>query len=253
MHRAVNGDFGVAAVGYSGFKAAVWLFDGNAWSPRYDDSFGISGHILEMWGVAAKGNDLVAVGSDCASGQLLPGDPLGSTCDPGQLDAAVWFSDNGGTAWKRVSVRALSRDGDQQMTTVIQGGPGFVAVGYDEVAGDRNAAVWTSTDGRTWLKVEDDDLGGTGVQEIKTVTTIDDNLVAAGFDGSGGDLNGAVWTSIDGRTWTKSTPPALGGLDVQQIKGIVPFGDKLIAVGRDRSASHNEDAAVWVATVTTAG
>ena len=46
----------------------------------------------------------------------------------------------------------LGSPGDQ-VVTVESHDDGFVAVGYDEKNGDRNAAVWLSRDGGIWERV----------------------------------------------------------------------------------------------------
>jgi hypothetical protein len=53
---------------------------------------------------------------------------------------------------------------------VTGGGPGLVAVGWDE----RDVAVWTSTDGLTWLQVPHDEAvfgaaRGWGMVSVSTV------------------------------------------------------------------------------------
>jgi hypothetical protein len=74
---------------------------------------------------------------------------------------------------------------------------GFVVGGRDASAGDVDAAVWTSSDGATWTRLEADPavFGGSGEQLIKWVLTTPDRIVAAGWDGSGGDLDAAVWVA----------------------------------------------------------
>jgi hypothetical protein len=241
MRRVVKGGPGAVAVGYDGDYAAVWVFDGHEWSPQTSAAFGEAGHEEQMWSVTMLGRTLVAVGSDCSGG-------VGLDCSGGDLDAAVWTSTDG-LRWNRESQDSLGGSGDQQMTTVIPGGPGLVAVGYDTHGRDRGAAVWTSKDGTQWSLVPDTtgSLGGPGDQEMKGIDTIDGTLVAGGSDGS----DAAVWTSIGGITWTKLDLPSPGGSS-QQIKSLVAVGQTVIAVGFEVKSPHDHDAAVWVATVTPA-
>ncbi len=237
MRRVVPYQSGAVAVGYDRSSGAVWNFDGTGWEKRTSSSFGRPGHAEEMFGVVASEETLVAVGTDK---DLATGD----------IDPAAWWSTDG-EHWNQASVPHAS--GNQKMTTVTvaPGGNGFVAVGWTGSGGDRDAAVWKSKDGRAWTPVTDStELGGKGRQEMIGVITADGNLVAVGFEGEGQEQDGAVWTSLDGITWKESTPPQLGGPDVQQIKSVVQVGDRLFAVGRDRSATHDENAAVWVATIT---
>jgi hypothetical protein len=79
--------------------------------------------------------------------------------------------------------------------------PAFVAVGYEGLSEDRNAAVWTSPDGDAWSRVEDD-LGGNGDQVMNSVAfwQAQETLVAGGTTESGGDIDAALWESSDGTT-----------------------------------------------------
>jgi len=81
------------------------------------------------------------------------------------------------------------------MLGVTADGPGLVAVGYDGPGGDQDAAVWTSPDGTTWTRTPHNEttFGGTGNPWMFGVTAGGPGLVAVGLDGSGGDLDAAVW------------------------------------------------------------
>ena len=75
--------------------------------------------------------------------------------------AAIWVSEDGIT-WSRVphNETVLGGPGLQAMYDVTVGGPGFVAVGWDnplEEGSDASAAVWTSVDGLTWDRVPHDE------------------------------------------------------------------------------------------------
>ena len=79
------------------------------------------------------------------------------------------------------------------MWSVTVGGPGLVAVGYDQ--GREAAAVWTSSDGRGWERVPHDEavFGGDDGQAMGSVTAGGPGLVAVGHDE--GRQAAAVWTS----------------------------------------------------------
>ena len=139
-----------------------------------------------MSGVTTGGPGLVAVGySDTA--------------------AAVWTSVDG-VSWSRVphDIAVFSGTGNQEMSSVTVGGPGLVAVGGD----DSNAAVWTSPDGFTWSRVRHDEevFGGPGGQWMAEVVVGGPGLVAVGWAGDQGDAGSsvaAVWTSVDGLSWSR--------------------------------------------------
>jgi hypothetical protein len=115
------------------------------------------------------------------------------------INAAVWTSPDGIT-WTQVppDESSLGGDGEQSMWGVTRGGPGLVAVGWDGSV-DGDAAVWTSADGISWVRVPHDAavFGGEGDQIMWRVTTGGLGLVGVGWDESGGDRDAAVWTTGD--------------------------------------------------------
>jgi len=192
-----------------------------------------------MAAVAVGGPGLVAVGSQtvCTEQEVLDeggsprvdedGNPEPDTvCVDG--NAAAWTSVDGLT-WSRVPHDEAVFGGERRvyaMNSVTAGGPGLVAVGRsDEFGeGDRldegdanegDAVVWTSADGLTWSRIAHDEavFGGVETQEMLAVTAGGPGLVAVGRDGAGmawdnpyigrGGQHPAVWTSVDGLTWTR--------------------------------------------------
>ena len=116
-----------------------------------------------------------------------------------------------------------------EMNSVVAGGPGLVAVGYNSGA----AAVWTSTDGVVWERAPyDEAVFGGGWQEMRAVVAGGPGLVAVGFDGRGE----VVWTSADGVVWERG--PLFGGS--LRMQAVVAGGPGLVAVGFD-----SRGAAVW--------
>ena len=203
-----------------------------------------------MIGIIAGGPGLVAVGLEFKDDDL---------------DAAVWTSPDG-IAWSRVpdDDTALGGAGGQSMLSVTVGGPGLVAVGSEasSVNGFSDAAVWTSVDGITWTRVPDDDavFGDTGDelshQWILAVTAGGPGLVAVGTDlaGDGGGFDAAVWTSVDGITWSRIPDDggAFGGDGHESMVSVTIGGPGFggpgfVAVGVDESAEElDKDAAVWI-------
>jgi hypothetical protein len=218
--------------------AAVWTSpDGVAWTrvPHDEAVFGGPDY-QEMQGVVVLGSNIIAVGVD-ASG--------------GDADAAVWTSSDG-VNWNRVVAgeSALGGPGGQAMLRVAAGGPGLVAVGFDDATGefDWDAAVWTSPDGVTWTRVPHDEalFGGDRNQVMLGVVTADVGLVAIGWDRSGEDVDAAVWTSPDGLTWTRvpHDEAVFGGPRNQRMVGVVGGDAGVVVVGFDESGDDS-DAAVW--------
>ena len=155
--------------------------------------------------------------------------------------------------WSRVARddAAFGGEGDQSMKSVTSGGPGLVAVGEDDSGGDPDAAVWTSTDGITWSRVPHDEavFGGEGDQSVSSLIAAGPGLVAVGSDGTtlrGRNIDAAVWTSIDGITWSRvpHEDAVFGGDGDQVINSVVVGGPGLVAVGSE-TIRFDVDAAVW--------
>ena len=186
---------GLVAVGWdeSGedTDGAVWTSpDGTTWTRVPDDGAVFGGEGMQRINrVTIGGPGLVAVGMEG------PDD---------NIDAAVWTSADG-IAWTKVppDESSLGGAGEQSMWGVARGGPGLVAVGWDGTdtgdAGVGDAAVWTSEDGISWVRVPHDAtvFGGEGDQIMWSLTTGGPGLVGVGWDESGGDRDAAVWTTED--------------------------------------------------------
>ena len=194
MSSVTAGGPGLVAVGsewnqVSKSVAAVWTSpDGVTWSrvPHDETVFGGPG-IWRMRSVAAGGPGLVAVGAGGAIGEEA---------------ARVWTSEDGAT-WLGVAPdeAVFGGPGRQSMSSVVAaGGLGLVAVGTD---GDLLglAAVWASPDGENWRRIRHDEAVFGTRQQMRSVVTSDQGLVAVGFDVEAGAS--VVWTSTDGDSWTR--------------------------------------------------
>lgn len=137
--------------------------------------------------------------------------------------------------------------GDQAMLRVTAGDRSFLAVGYDASEGDRDAALWESSDGREWSRVwhEEKVLGGPGDQVVYGIQRFGEGYVAAGSDSTGGDLDAAVWISTDGISWKRVASPIFDSPGDQQIYRIARASSGLVALGYD-SSSRDRDAAMWL-------
>lgn len=304
MKSVVEGGPGFVVVGHDVGKraAAVWTSpDGQTWSrvPHDEAVFGGPGQ-QQMRSVVQGGPGLVAVGAEVGYRQ-------------GRQAAAVWTSSDGRT-WSRVphDESVFGGPGQQVMRSVVQGGPGLVAVGHDDreenargvaavwtspegrtwsrvphdksvfggpgelgmqavakgprrlvavgAGSDRAAAVWTSPDGRTWSRVPHDEsvFGGTGIPRMLSVTAGGPGFVAVGerWPEEGLDTSAVVWTSPDGRTWSRMAPGGSGfdGSDDQGMKSVAKGGPGLVAVGYNSGratpmAWTSPDAQKWSPTV----
>jgi hypothetical protein len=156
--------------------------------------------------------------------------------------------------WRRIEDTDATRFQDSPIEAITAGGPGFIAVGTEQAATPDggfavDAAVWVSSDGETWQRLESDVFGaGTadpgdaigqmGTQWMSDVAAIGDRIVAVGYE----DYAAAVWTSVDGYTWERvvddDLPP---GTTDSYMDAVATYEGGFIAVGR-----HRGDAAVWL-------
>ncbi len=163
--------------------AVVWIStDGITWewAPHDEEIFGGDEDQI-MTSIVAWNGGLVAAGYDSSGGDQ---------------DAAIWTSVDGIT-WDRVPLdeAVFGGAGDQAVNTLTVWDGGLAAAGYASSGEDRDAAVWTSSDGTTWERVLDDEavFSGAGDQEINSVIEWDGNLVAVGRDRLGHQGNAIVW------------------------------------------------------------
>jgi hypothetical protein len=159
----------------------------------------------------------------------------------GDDGAAVWTSADGIT-WSRVARDYSVFGGGPTMFSVTSGNSGLVAVGGEDGPGDEgdgfgDAAVWTSADGFTWSRVTHDEsvFGGEGQQQMVSVTAGGPGLVAVGWDTSEGTADAAVWTSVDGISWSRvpGDEGVFGGPGEQTMSSVTVGGPGLVAVGSD--------------------
>ena len=187
----------------------------------------------EMNAVVAAGPGLVAVGSEWSEEGL---------------SAVVWVSEDG-LDWERVPYdgTVFGGHGLLRMEAVVAAGPGLVAVGSDEPDGQTDAAVWISPDGLNWERVNDEAFGGPGSQYMMGVSAGGPGVVAVGYAYADGATDGVVWTSPDGRDWTRLPDDGMvfGGPGNQRVWDVVAGGPGLVALGQDGPPDELFDAAVW--------
>ena len=143
-----------------------------------------------------------------------------------------------------------------EITDVAAGGPGFIAVGYDTGgphpdAYVHTAVVWTSVDGRTWIRIPDDvsGLGDRGFR-MQGVTPHGAGFVAVGGDG----LSPVVWHSSDGESWSHLPDDAVepgGASGFRSMYHVAEFRSGFVAVGTEslvdiESRGSAVAAAVWI-------
>jgi serine/threonine protein kinase len=95
---------------------------------------------------------------------------------------------------------------------------------------------------RSWQRIDSATFGGSGNQTMNRVLATDAGVLAVGYDGPAYNLNAAVWTSVNGRTWSEGSVPSEPGN--QGIAAVAPGGPGYVAVGSSDSDTGT-DAAVW--------
>ena len=200
-----------------------------------------------MTDVTRGGPGLVAVGSDYGSVCRL--DNALEGCEDFAMTArpAVWTSVDG-LIWNRIPSDGPDI-GRGAMKKVTAGGPGLVAVGWGAGNG-LSGAVWTSVDGIAWSQVPfDEPVFGNSI--IDSVTAGGPGLVAVGTVYDPPQLNqtrhAAVWTSADGRTWSRVTHDDDEVFATASMRDVTAGDTGLVAVGYDDDAGIDGGAAaVWL-------
>jgi hypothetical protein len=203
----------------------------------------------------------------------------------------IWSSRDGRSWTQVVDASALNANRSPegaigqlgQLTDVIAGGPGYVAVGQaDDPATQRAvAAVWTSTDGRHWVRAPSPALAPptppipdgveTPVQGyIQSVSDGGPGLVAVGgvFSGafSGRELvtapyDPAVWTSSDGAHWSRVDTGSVfgsrtGASPLLSLSVVTEHGHQLVLAATDRATTsifESRDGSHWRRTASVPG
>ncbi|HEX5630415.1 MAG TPA: hypothetical protein VFY15_02020, partial [Acidimicrobiia bacterium] len=148
-------------------------------------------------------------------------------------------------SWARSTDPVFRGDGYQLINAVRFGGPGLVAVGVDSSGTDAEAAVWVSTDGELWTRLDGAVFGGPDGQGINDLAVGADGMVAVGSDESNGSTDAAVWFSTDGLSWEQVAVDALADPGPEEMLTVIPFGDGFVAAGF-AIAGNEADAAVWL-------
>ncbi|MGH2580804.1 MAG: hypothetical protein ACRDGP_08155, partial [Actinomycetota bacterium] len=266
--------------------AAVWTSsNATRWERVRGDAFEYSGE-ERMEGVAVLDGLVVAVGSEVSGGdtdapawtssddgstwqrvdsptsglhdignqlmhRVVPGPEglvaVGHVVTDESIDARVWKSGNG-TDWTSLTTPSFGGPDHEEMFDAAALGTEVFTVGFLTTdAGDRDAAIWVESGGG-WSRVDQDALGGPGDQQINAVLDAGPGLVAVGIDDSGGDVDAAVWTSTDGRIWTRvpHVEATFGGRGAQRMSSLSIFGKTIIAAGYSETAAGDSNGAIWL-------
>ncbi len=199
-------------------------------APAGAGSAGQGGAWSSLTGVADDGETVVAVGTAQTAGVTQP-----------------WFvrSTDSGDTWQLASVTRDSAPANtlsDQADLVVHGRLGWLAMG----SADRGAAVWTSSDGSSWVRQRTsvpafragDDVTGVAAHPALGWVAVG---TAAGVNGQSATVP-VVWSSSDGRTWKRAESPA--GL---AVKGATVSPTGVVVIGRRILVSGTTDFEGWEA------
>jgi serine/threonine-protein kinase len=171
-----------------------------------------------------------------------PGSAGPSTPPAPGSDALVWQRVERGDTLVRGA-------GAEAVVDADRAGDTFVAVGHTTTAGDEDAAVWTSTDGRTWRRAGIRAFTDPGAYEriLAAAGGGDGPVVAVGWHGIGGQGTDASFWAAPEPTgpWRRTQVDTSPGDDV--VYDVVALDDGFLAVGMvQEPGSFDEfDAAAW--------
>lgn len=116
----------------------------------------------------------------------------------GDLDAAVWSSDDG-EDWERFDSDVLGGPGDQEIQRILSppaesGLPMIIAGGSDESSGTIDAALWYFDEDEVRKQTSvGTSLGGEGAQRILSLLREPGGIIAVGYDRRSEEQVAAIW------------------------------------------------------------
>lgn len=199
--------------------AAVWTSDdaGDSWQ-----RMGVGGpafsirRTTQMFGVAAAGPGLVAVGI---------------TYESDTIDAHAWYSADGRTWQRATEPPAWSGPGDQQLQDVCALPDGSVlALGASVRDGKHEPWAWISRDGATWE--EGGALRAAGVRFTVSCASDANRALVVGQRAGDGGGDGALWETVDGRSWRSAgEPDTFGGPGEERLIAVAIDANRVIVTG----------------------
>jgi len=219
MYAVTEGGPGLVAVGMScednafpcesGLHATAWAsVDGASWTRTSHDPAVFGDPATETSGMM----DVTATttGSLVAVGWLDDWTLDDSGVEDSVLTRPATWTSPDGIVWQRawlgegfeLTTDVWNNVPTQPMHATVQGPDGgLVAVGAMlDQDGESTAAVWTSTDGSTWDRIDPTSPVFGQKTTMTDVTWGSDGYVAVGTED---EITPAIWTSPDGHSWTR--------------------------------------------------
>lgn len=245
IYGIAEGGPGLIAVGMScedsafpcetGPHPTVWTsVDGTEWTrtPADPDTFGEIGSMVD---VVATEYGIVATGSVQAI----------DTDDEARDVPTVWLSEDG-SEWTRVWQGEPIASGSSLMPGIsaFVVGPDELIVGVgsalDEL-GEAVAAVWVSTDARTWERIEAASAAFSSRIDARVIMLDvawgSTGLVSVGSDGGS---RVAIWQSPDGRSWTRVDTADQPFGAIGSLSSVAALDTGFVTVGPDGFVDQSE-------------
>ena len=235
LYAIAEAESGLVAVGMScpddempcvsGPYPTVWISaDGPSWTRTELEQGAVTGALT---GVLATEYGIVASGA--------VREPMSGSSTA--LSPAWWLSTDGST-WSRVWTGDTILDVEpafQPGASAFELGSDGLIVGVGSAlieTGEAIAAVWVSTNGVDWERVERDAVGFTSVSgdgvAMLDIAAGSDGFVAVGTDGG---TQAAVWTSNDGWSWNRVDVSDQAVAAATSLSAVTAISDGFVAVG----------------------
>jgi len=186
--------------------------------------------------ISEAGATTVAVGADVAvsgsrmvvAGWTYRSDILGET-------ASIWVTSDGKTWMHGEANEGFTQP--SEIRSVIAGGPGFMAVGSTGGPGlssaGNTAAVWTSVDGRSWIR--EATFPDASSAWLSRIVSTSSGFVIIGSVVHSDHQRAMAWWSRDGVSWTAAKLPADDPSWETWMSDIAVGSAGLVAVGTAES------------------
>ena len=266
---------GWVAVGADGEAAAAWASaDGEVWQRAQVDP----GPPMTTVGATRAGLIAFGVGQESVAWQSFSGmrwvraldDPdvfarpgavrVVAVVDAGREVQAVvdreghgpevWRSEDG-IFWSRsllTDIDLLPAGGAPGAGAAAALGSALVVGGSDAKDDGVDAALWISTDARSFEQVAHDErtFGGDGAQAITGLVSVADRLVGVGTEiADHGDVDAVVWITSLGAGTERADDDGVAVPGDQHVLDVAVLGDTPVAVGWEETPA-GVDAAAWV-------
>jgi hypothetical protein len=174
---------------------------------------------------------------------------VGVSYNDSQVEPIVVTSGDGETI--RGEDAGFTGNGTQRFRDVCVSPDGVaVAVGVRGVDGAYDAAARVRDAQGAWSagEADDDSFGGAGSQQAYGCAASEDGFIMVGADDRSGDSDARLWTSEDGRSWSRVESGMLGGAGDQWASAVtaVPSdSDGGWLVGGTDTVAGDGDVALW--------